>query len=73
MLFLTRTGLVRPDTLARFRRHAWTAAFLVGALLGPGHPLSLALLSLPPLALFEAGLLLARLLGCEEASPGPTA
>jgi sec-independent protein translocase protein TatC len=61
MLFLARTGWVDADGMARLRRQAWVGAFLVGALLGPGDPVSLALLSIPPLLLYESGLWLARL------------
>jgi sec-independent protein translocase protein TatC len=61
MAFLAAAGLADPASMARFRRHAAVAAALLGALLGPGDPASLLLLSLPPYLLYEAGLLAAKL------------
>jgi len=61
-LLALRIGLVEPPTLAAYRKHIWFAAFVLGALFSPPDPLSLFLVSLPVILLFETALMLHRIM-----------
>ncbi|HKG92953.1 MAG TPA: twin-arginine translocase subunit TatC [Gemmatimonadaceae bacterium] len=62
ILLLTALGIVNPETLARFRRHAFVACFLVAAVITPGDVLSATLVLVGPLyGLYEVGILLSRI------------
>lgn len=54
-------GIVEPKTLARYRPYVFVASFILGAILTPPDILSQTLLALPLLALFELGLVAARI------------
>ena len=66
-LLALRIGLVEPPTLAAYRKHIWFAAFVIGALFSPPDPLSLFLVSLPVIFLFEVALLLHRIMPMKSA------
>lgn len=51
-----RLHIVERRVLRGLRRHVWFAAFVLGALLSPPDPLSLFLVALPVIVLFEAAL-----------------
>lgn len=53
--------LVSLETFAKYRRAVFVGAFVVGALLTPPDPITQVMLALPAYALFELGLLFARL------------
>jgi len=62
VLFLARTGLIPLDTLAKQQKIVILAMVVVGAVLTPtGDPISLALMTVPLIALYQIGLLLAWL------------
>ncbi|MGB2268354.1 MAG: twin-arginine translocase subunit TatC [Candidatus Poseidoniaceae archaeon] len=61
-LLALRIGLVEPPTLVAYRKHIWFAAFVMGAIFSPPDPLSLFLVSLPVILLFETALLVHRIM-----------
>jgi sec-independent protein translocase protein TatC len=61
MLFLSIAGIVRPETFARGRRYAIVIMFVLGAILTPPDAVSQVMLAVPLVALYEAGVLAARL------------
>lgn len=62
MYFLARLGIVSPQTLGRFRRVFIVLAFVLAALITPTpDPINQTLVALPLIALYEVGVLLARL------------
>jgi sec-independent protein translocase protein TatC len=62
--FLAMVGLVTPEFLARYRRHAVIANVLLAALLTPtGDPFNLALMAIPMIVFYEVGILAARIVG----------
>lgn len=64
MYLLAQLGIVNVRTFARFRRYWVVAAFILGAIITPTFdPLNQALVAVPLLALYEIGILLARLAG----------
>ncbi|HFB83775.1 MAG TPA: preprotein translocase subunit TatC [Thermodesulfatator sp.] len=61
MILLARLGLVRPQTMARYRRHAILIISILAAVLTPTPDvINMSLMALPLYFLFEAGLLLSR-------------
>jgi Tat protein translocase TatC len=56
ILILSWLGVVGPRELSRFRRYAVVLAFIAGAILSPGADvLSMAMMTLPLLVLYEVG------------------
>ncbi len=68
--FLSMIGLVSPEFLAKYRRHAIVVNTAVAAIITPtGDPLNLALMAVPMILFYEIGIILARLLGKKKAGP----
>jgi len=63
IFFLARMGIVDHKMLARNRKFAVLAAFLVGAILTPPDVFSQTALALPFIVLYEIGIIIARLFG----------
>ena len=62
VLLLGWLGVVTPQALGQFRRHALFLSAIVGALVTPtGDPFSMLVLAVPVYALFELGILLLRI------------
>ena len=57
-----RVGMVDPKTITMYRKHIWFCSFLVGAMFSPPDPLSLFLVALPIILLFELSLVIDRVL-----------
>lgn len=57
-LLILRTEIVSRATVRSYRRHIWFCAFLLGAFLSPPDPLSLFLVAMPVILLFEIALIL---------------
>ena len=57
-----RVGMIDPKTITMYRKHIWFCSFLVGAMFSPPDPLSLFLVALPIILLFELSLIIDRLL-----------
>ena len=58
-----QSGAVDRVTLLAHRRHIWFTTFVLGAAFSPPDPLSLFLVSLPIILLFEAALIWDNLMG----------
>ena len=66
--FLAMIGVVTPELLSKYRRHAVIVNVLLAALLTPtGDPFNLALMALPMVLFYEVGILAARLVGKKRA------
>ena len=67
-LLVLRMKIVRRTTVRSYRRHIWFGAFLLGAFLSPPDPLSLFLVAMPVVILFEVALMIDTLSRQETAS-----
>lgn len=56
-LLILRMGVLERTQIRAYRRHIWFTAFLLGALLSPPDPLSLFLVAMPVVILFELALI----------------
>lgn len=63
ILAVTRLGIITPDQLAKNRRYAWVILLVVAMLLPGTDPVTMLIEAVPLLVLFEASVLLSRLLG----------
>ena len=61
MLFLARIGIVTPETFSGKRRYVILAMFIGSALITPPDVVTQVILALPLLALYELGLVLAKI------------
>ncbi len=61
-VLLVRTGLMKLEALTKNRGYVLLAIFIIAAFLTPPDPVSQTMMALPMYALFEAGILMARLL-----------
>ena len=59
-LFLSRIGLLTPDTMRRMRRYAVVGVFLIAAIFTPPDPVSQILMALPLLLLYELSIWVCR-------------
>ena len=60
---LSALGIVQPQFLSRFRRHAFVGCLIAAALITPGSdPTSLTLLTIPLYMLYEASITVSRLI-----------
>lgn len=71
--FLARTGLVGPQFLRTYRRHAYVVILIIGAIITPPDITSQLLVSLPLMALYEGSIFMAartrRSMDRAEAAP----
>jgi sec-independent protein translocase protein TatC len=72
VVILVRMGIVNPDTLAAKRPYVFLWTFVVAAVLTPPDVGSQIMLALPMYALFELGLVVARLMRPREAETAPS-
>lgn len=64
IVLLSRMGVVSPDWLAKYRKYAFLAAFILGAMLTPTPDIfNQTLISIPIYLLYELGILFARMFG----------
>jgi sec-independent protein translocase protein TatC len=62
--FLAMIGLVTPEFLAKYRRHAIIVNVILAAILTPtGDPFNLAIMAIPMIVFYEVGILAARIVG----------
>jgi sec-independent protein translocase protein TatC len=66
-------GWVTPKQLAEWRGYVVVAIFIVAAIITPPDGLSQVMLAVPMCLLYEAGLVMARLLRQRAGTPGPQA
>jgi sec-independent protein translocase protein TatC len=69
-VLLVRTGLVKRETLAKNRGYVILGIFIVAAFLTPPDPISQTLMAIPMYLLYEAGVLMSRVL-VRAQPPGP--
>jgi sec-independent protein translocase protein TatC len=69
LLALCRLGVVTPEQLARNRRYAILIISIVAAALPGGDPISMILIMIPLLLLYEASVVLARRFGAPKELP----
>ncbi len=73
IVLLSRMGIVNPDSLAKYRKYAFLASFILGAILTPTPDVfNQTILSVPIYLLYEAGILAARLFGRKKKGPDST-
>ncbi len=58
--FLTKIGVVTPELLKRFRKHALVAVLIISAIITPPDITSQILVSLPVLVLYEISIMISR-------------
>ena len=58
---LSKIGLLTPELLRKFRRHAVVASLILAAFLTPPDPVSQILIGIPLLALYEFSILISRI------------
>jgi sec-independent protein translocase protein TatC len=69
IIFLTRIGLVTPQTLAKHRRYSILIAFIVAAILTPTPDIfNQTLMAVPMVILYEVGILMSRIFVRREAA-----
>lgn len=59
--FLSRFGLLTPDFLREYRRHAIVLCFIMAAMLTPPDPISQLMLAIPLILLFQFGIWISKL------------
>ncbi len=70
--FLAMIGLVTPEFLAKYRRHAIIVNVILAAILTPtGDPFNLFLMAAPMVVFYEVGILAARLVRKRKKAPDP--
>ncbi len=60
LIILMQLGVLKPEQLARYRRFAIVAVFVVATLITPPDPFSQLMLALPLVALYELAILIGR-------------
>jgi len=71
--FLSLVGVVTPQFLSKYRRHAIILNVALAAVITPtGDPFSLGLMALPMIVFYEVGILVARVIGKKQPAQ-PTA
>ena len=64
LYFLTKIGIIKPEWLTKYRRFAYVAAFILGAIITPTFdPVNQTIVAIPIIFLYEFGILLSRLAG----------
>lgn len=58
--FLTKIGLITPEFLKRYRRHALVVVLIVAAIITPPDVASQVIVSIPILILYEIGIIVSR-------------
>jgi sec-independent protein translocase protein TatC len=72
--FLAMIGLVTPEFLAKYRRHAIIVNVILAAIITPtGDPFNLAIMAVPMIVFYEVGILVARVVGKKKAAEPATA
>lgn len=60
VFFLTRAGLVTPELLRAYRRHAIIVILILGAMLTPPDPFSQILIAIPLLGLYQVSIFISK-------------
>jgi len=62
LVFLSLLGIVTPEGLAKYRRHAIVAMAVVSAFLTPADPYTMLAMMLPMMFLYEVSVIMTRVL-----------
>ena len=62
-LLLLKLEIVTRSQISQYRRQIWFTAFILGAFLSPPDPLSLFMVAMPVVILFEIAMLIDRAIG----------
>ncbi len=65
-LFLSKIGLLTPQFMRKYRRHAIVLAFIVGAILTPPDPLTQLFLAVPLVILYEISIYISVLFSSKK-------
>jgi len=69
IVLLSRMGVVSPEWLAKYRKYAFLAAFIIGAILTPTPDVfNQTILSIPIYLLYEIGIIASRIFGRKKKS-----
>ena len=69
IVLLSRMGVVSPEWLAKYRKYAFLAAFIIGAILTPTPDVfNQTLISIPIYLLYEVGIIASRIFGRKKKS-----
>ena len=72
LTLLSRVGVVSPEILGRYRKHAIMVALIISAIITPDATMvTMLLMAIPLIVLYEVGILGARLFGRRKPSGGP--
>lgn len=63
LVFLSMLGIVTPQGLSKYRRHAIVAMAVLSAVLTPADPYTMLAMMMPMLLLYEGSIVMARMLG----------
>ena len=69
IVFLSKAGIVTPETLSRQRKYVILLIFAVAAFLTPPDVATQFMMAVPLLALFEIGIIMARIFGKKGEGP----
>jgi sec-independent protein translocase protein TatC len=70
--FLAMIGVVTPEFLSKYRRHAMIVNVIVAALITPtGDPFNLAIMAIPMIIFYEVGIIAARIVGKKRKADEP--
>jgi sec-independent protein translocase protein TatC len=70
IFFLSKIGIVKPEWLAKIRKAAYIAAFIIGAVITPtSDPVNQSLVAIPIIVLYEFGIILARIARRKKIKP----
>ena len=70
--FLAMIGLVTPEFLAKYRRHAIIVNVILAAIITPtGDPFNLAIMAVPMILFYEIGIIVARIVGKKRKADEP--
>ncbi|MDP8229700.1 MAG: twin-arginine translocase subunit TatC [Candidatus Gorgyraea atricola] len=61
ILLLTKTGIVKPQTLAKNRKYAILIIFIIGAILTPPDVITQCLMAIPLIVLYELSIFLSKI------------
>lgn len=68
IFFLTKAGLISPQMMVKYRKHAIVVILVVGAMLTPPDPFSQVLIAVPLLGLYQVGILISKRVTRKELS-----
>jgi sec-independent protein translocase protein TatC len=65
--FLSKAGIITPEALVKYRRHAIVVILIIAALVTPPDPITQLLVTFPLLLLYQASIYISRVVSRKEA------